>query len=66
MRHVPQKNVTKADIYWGSYGIHNFVFLTLLGIFVPRLEILFSINNHFLVCIIKYRKISHVNSGLEI
>ena len=25
--HVPQKNVTKTNIYWGSYRIHFFSFL---------------------------------------
>ena len=39
------KNVAKTDIYWGLYRIHNFVFLTLLQILVPHLEILFYINH---------------------
>ena len=34
---IPQKNVTKTDIYWGSYRIRIFVFLTPLQIFAPRL-----------------------------
>ena len=42
-----RKNATRADIYWGSYRIHIFVFLDLLQIFVPFLEILFCINNYF-------------------
>ena len=37
------KNVKKTDIYWGSYHINIFIFLTPLQIFVPRLEILFCI-----------------------
>ena len=51
---VPRKNVTKTDIYWGLYGIHNFVFLTLLQIFVPCCGILFFTNNYFLVCMFTY------------
>ena len=66
VKRVPRKKLTKKDIYWGLYGIHNFVFLTFLKIFVPRLKMLFCINNYFLVCIFKYRKSSRVNSGLEI
>ena len=54
----------KTDIYWVLYGIHNFVFLTLLRIFVPRLEILLFINHYFLVCIFKYFTSSRVNYGL--
>ena len=47
------KNVTKTDIYWNSYCIHSFVILTLLRIFVPRLEILLCINLYFIVFIFK-------------
>ena len=46
---------TKTDINWGWYHIYILVFLTLLRIFAARLEILFFINNHFLVCIFNYR-----------
>ena len=53
--HVPQKNVTKTDIYWGSYRIHILVFLISLIIFVPCFEVLFFINNYFLVCILNHR-----------
>ena len=55
----------KTYIYWGSCRIRIFVFLTLLQIFVPRLEILFCINHYFLVCIFHYSSSSRVNSGLE-
>ena len=34
-------------------GIHNFVFLTRLQIFVPRFGILFFMNHYFLVCMFK-------------
>ena len=51
---VMRKNVTKTDIYLGSYGIHNFVFLTLLQIFVTHFGILFFINHYFLVFMFKY------------
>ena len=61
-----KKNMTKMDIHWGSYRIHIFVFLTLLRIFVPRLEIIFCINCYFLVCIFKYCISSRVNSELGI
>ena len=64
--HVPQKKVTKADINWDLYRIRIFVFLTLLQIFVPRLEILFCINHYFLLYIFKYRTSLGVNSVLEI
>ena len=57
--------MTKTDIYWGLYHIHIF-FLTLLRISVPHLELLFSINHYFIVCIFNYRTILHVNYGLEI
>ena len=49
---VPQKNVTKTDIYWGSYRIHIFFFLTPLWIFVACLEIVFFVNNNIFVCIL--------------
>ena len=62
---IPQKNVTKTDIGGGTYHIYIFVFLTTLRIFVPYLEILFFINQYFLVCILKYRTCLHVNYGLE-
>ena len=64
-RRFLRENVTKPDIYWGSYRIHIFVFLTLLQIFVPRLEIIFFINHYFLVSIFKYRTSSRINYGLE-
>ena len=44
---VQRENVTKTDIYLGSYRIHIFIFLTLLRIFVPHLEILFCCNHYF-------------------
>ena len=44
----------------------DFLFLTLLQIFIPRLEILFFINHYFLVCIFKHRKSLRVHFGLEI
>ena len=44
---VPWENVKKTDIYWGSFSIHNFVFLTLLQLFVPRFGILFFVNQFF-------------------
>ena len=50
----------------GSYHIHISVFLTPLRIFAPCLEILFFINNYFLVGLFKYITSSRVNSGLEI
>ena len=59
------KKRDKDDIYWCSYSIHIFVFLTLLRIFVPRLEIRFCINHYFLLFISKYRTSPHDNSGLE-
>ena len=59
---VPRKNVTKTDIYWGSYRINILVFLTYLLIFVPLLEVLFFMNNYFLVCIFKYRTITRIFS----
>ena len=65
-RRVPQKIVTKTDIYWGLYRIRLFVFLTLLQVFIPRLEIIFCINHYFLVYIFKYCTSLRVNSGLEI
>ena len=65
-RRVPQDYVTKMDIFGGSYHIIFFVFLTPLWIFLPRLEIIFFINQYFLVCIFKYRTSLHINSGLEI
>ena len=46
-RCVLQKNVTKMEIYWGSYRIRLFFFLTLLQIVVPRIEIIFCINHYF-------------------
>ena len=58
------KNVTKMEIYWGSYRIHIFVFLILLGVFVPCLEIIFFINHYFIVCIFKYHTSSRVSYGL--
>ena len=64
-RRFLRENVTKPDIYWGSYRIHIFVFLTLLQIFVPRLEIIFFINNDFLVCILKCSTSGRVNSVIE-
>ena len=57
-----EKNVTKTVIYWGSYSIHIFVFLNPLQIFVPHLEILFFINNYFLVFIFNYCTILLVSS----
>ena len=45
------KNMTKTDIYWGLYRIHIFVFLTPLGIFLPRLETLFFINIYVVVVV---------------
>ena len=63
---VPKKNVTKTDIYWGSYHIHICVLLTHLRLFVPRLEILFFIKNCFLVCIFRYCTSLRIHSVLEI
>ena len=60
------ENVTKVEIYWGLYHIHNWVFLTYLWIFVTCLEIIFYINHYFLVCTFKYRTSLRINSGLEI
>ena len=60
---APRKNVIETDIYWLSYCIHSFFFLTLLRIFVPSLEILFIINHYFLVYIFKYRTSLCVNYG---
>ena len=54
------------EIYWGSYRMHIFVFLTLLRICVPRLETPFFIDHYFLVCIFNYRTNSRINYGLEI
>ena len=69
--HIPygvfcKKNETKTDIFLGWYRLHIFFFWTLLRIFVPRLEIPFCSNHYFLVCILKYCKSLHINSGLEI
>ena len=60
------KNVVKIGAYWGSYRINIFVFLTLLRIFIPRLETLFYINRYFLVCIFQYLTSTCVNSGIWI
>ena len=60
------KNVVKIGVYWGSYRINIFVFLTLLRIFIPRLETLFYINCYFLVCIFQYLTSTCVNSGIWI
>ena len=59
------KTMTKIDIYWGSYRIYIFVFLILLRIFVPRLDILVCINHYFIVCIFKYCTSLRLNYGLE-
>ena len=60
------KNVTKTDIYWGSYRILFFVFLTHLRIFAPRLEILFCINLYFILCIFKYPTSTHLPSAVVV
>ena len=62
---VPQKNVTKTDIHRSLYRIHHFFFLTILQIFVPRLEIFFCIHHYFLVFICKYRTRLRVIYGLK-
>ena len=63
-----QRLMTVSDlinIYWGSYRIHIFVFLKVLQIFGPDLDIIFFIINYFLVCIFQYRTNLRVNYGLE-
>ena len=63
MRRVPQKNVTKTEIYQGSYHVRIFVFLNILQIFVPRLEILFYINHYYLVCFFSTLQVSSLILG---
>ena len=71
-RRVLRNCVTKTDICFG-FPTAFFVFLTPLRIFSPRVEIIFFINNYFLVFIFNYH-ISlcefdwyfNFNSGLEI
>ena len=50
---VAQNCVTKTDIFWGSYRIYIYFFLTPLQIFLPYLEIFFFNNYYFLECIFK-------------
>ena len=62
IRRLPRKNMTKTDIYWGSYHRHIFVFLISLSIFAPGLEVLLFMNNYLLVCIFKYRTSTRIFS----
>ena len=66
MRRVPRKPLTKMDVYWGLYGIHNFVLLYLSQIFVPCSGILFFNNHYLLVCMFKYCEHLHIISVIEI
>ena len=51
---APQNCETKMDILRGLYRIYFFVFLPLLKVFIPHLEILFCINHYFLLCKFKW------------
>ena len=67
--HIQTRSAKKRDkknIYWGLYRIHIFVFLTPLRISLARLEILFFVNHHVILCIFNYCTSSRVNSRLEI
>ena len=64
MRRVLRKNVTKnAHLLGFVPHIYIWTFYPIMNI-VPHLEIIFFIDQHFIVCIFNYCTRSRVNYGL--